>query len=315
MSMTISKTGFSPPGGYNSMQGETRSHGAEAGARDWPHRISHGGHVAKTIVNLACDASSRFIIIFRSENAIRFSFKRRRGIDSLRRFAILMSALLVLSHLASAQIAPPNRTKQPAEPVASGQSQQGGTPSLLTPLKPQELQSPYHPITPRESLRWFITNTAGPPHLAGGVFAAGFGTALDRPVEYGPHWGGFASRYGMRMTGIVTGNAAEAGLGLLLGEDPRYFRVQDRPFQARVKNIVLLTFAARRRDGSIRPAYARYVAISGNNFLSNTWRVPSESNVQDALLRTAEGFAGRMVVNAFEEFWPDFKKRIFHWGN
>ena len=28
--------------------------------------------------------------------------------------------------------------------------------------------------------------------------------------------------------------------------------------------------------------------------------------------RTAEGFAGRMVVNAFEEFWPDLKKRVFH---
>ena len=28
--------------------------------------------------------------------------------------------------------------------------------------------------------------------------------------------------------------------------------------------------------------------------------------------RTAEGFAGRMVANAFEEFWPDLKKRVFH---
>ncbi len=69
---------------------------------------------------------------------------------------------------------------------------------------------------------------------------------------------------------------------------------------------------ARSDDGSYGPAYARYMAICGNNFLSNTWRVPSEANTHDALLRTAEGFAGRMAQNAFEEFWPDIKERIFH---
>ena len=68
----------------------------------------------------------------------------------------------------------------------------------------------------------------------------------------------------------------------------------------------------RHDDGSFGPAYARYLAISGNNFLSNTWRIHSEANVQDALLRTAEGFAGRMAVNAFEEFWPEVKRRVFH---
>jgi len=107
----------------------------------------------------------------------------------------------------------------------------------------------------------------------------------------------------------------EASVGLLLGEDPRYFRVQDGPFKARIKNVVRLTFLARLDDGSFGPAYARYAAISGNNFLSNTWRVPGESNVHDALLRTAEGFAGRMAINAFEEFWPSLKGRVFHRHN
>jgi hypothetical protein len=147
------------------------------------------------------------------------------------------------------------------------------------------------------------------------MFAAGFGTALNRPYEYGPHWGGFADRYGMRMTGTVTGNAMEAGMGYLLGEDPRYFRVQNSPFKARIRNVARLTFVARHEDGVYGPAYARYMAIAGNNFLSNSWRVQSEANAKDAVLRTAEGFAGRMVVNAFEEFWPDLKKLIFHRGD
>jgi hypothetical protein len=151
-----------------------------------------------------------------------------------------------------------------------------------------------------------------PSNLAGGIFAAALGTAPVRPKEYGPHWGGFADRYGMGMTGSVTGNAIEAGAGLLLREDPRYFRVPDRSFRARVGNVIRLTFAARGGHGSFGPAYARYMALVGNNLVSNTWRVNSEANTHDALLRTSEGFGGLLAGNAFEEFWPDIKKRIFH---
>ena len=146
----------------------------------------------------------------------------------------------------------------------------------------------------------------------GGLFTAAFGTAVDRPKEYGPHWGGFADRYGMRLTGIVTSNAMEAGVGYFVHEDPRYFRVPERPFKSRVANVMRLTIVARKNDGGYGPAYARYLAFAGNNFLSNTWRVPSEANTHDALWRTGEGFAGRMAANAFEEFWPDVKTKLFH---
>lgn len=235
-----------------------------------------------------------------------------------RRFALLIVGFLATNVFAFAQSVPPSRIPEPnqSSPLDQSDESKGASPpSLVTPLKPQTQEATYHPITPRQRLRWFITNTIGPPHLAGGLFVSAFGTALDRPKEYGPHWGGFADRYGMRMTGIVTGNAIEASVGLMLREDPRYFRVQDRPFNARIENVVRLTFVARRDDGSYGPAYARYMAIGGNNFLSNTWRVHSEANVQNALLRTAEGFAGRMAINAFEEFWPNFKKRLFHKHN
>jgi hypothetical protein len=232
-------------------------------------------------------------------------------------FAILVAGFIFFgtNGFVFAQSTPPAHTSESGQTAPSDQSddsKSGNPPSLLTPLKPQVQEAPYHAITPRQRLRWFITNTIGPPHLIGGLFVSAFGTAVDRPAEFGPHWGGFADRYGMRMTGIVTGNAMEASLGLAFREDPRYFRVPDRPLKARLRNVVTLTFAARRDDGNLAPAFARYMAISGNNFLSNTWRVHSEANTQDALLRTAEGFAGRMAFNAVEEFWPDVKNRIFH---
>jgi hypothetical protein len=106
----------------------------------------------------------------------------------------------------------------------------------------------------------------------------------------------------------------EAGIGALWGEDPRYFRVPEYSFGARVKNTVKMTFLARRRDGNFAPAYARYIAYSGNNFLSNTWRADSEADAQHALIRTAEGFAGRLASNMWDEFWPDATAYLFHRG-
>jgi len=203
-------------------------------------------------------------------------------------------------------------------PETSGQPDQQGSqtnkPSLVTPLKPVAASEPYRPITARQRLRWTITNTIGPAHLAGGTITSAFGTALDRPEEDGPHWGGFAERFGVRLTGVATSNVMEAGVGALWGEDPRYFREGDGPFRARIMSVIKQTFTARRPDGNFAPAYARFVAISGSNFLSNEWRPDSEANNHDAVLRTLEGFAGRMSSNAWSEFWPDVKARLFHRG-
>src|ERR1039457_5695947 len=92
------------------------------------------------------------------------------------------------------------------------------------PNAPSASIKPYHAITPRQRLQWFVQSTVGPDTLAVGLFSAVIGTARDAPREYGAPWGGFADRYGMRLTGVSTGNAMESGLGAIWGEDPRYFR-------------------------------------------------------------------------------------------
>lgn len=194
----------------------------------------------------------------------------------------------------------------------------GATPGLSQDLygaskeKLPTLEEPYHPITPRQAMRWFTTSTIGPAHLAGVAFQSACGTAINRPPEYGPHWNGFARRFGVGMAGSVTSNAIEAGIGLILREDPRYFRVPRRAFKSRVANVATLTFLARNESGRSEPAYARYLGIIGGNFLSNSWRVHSQANAQAALVGASVGLAGRMAANAFQEFWPDVKRYVFH---
>jgi hypothetical protein len=184
--------------------------------------------------------------------------------------------------------------------------------SLITPLRKQEADGIYVPISMRQRAQWVVSSSFSPQGLFAGVITSGVGTARNKPPEDGPGWSGFAQRYGTRLSGIIPSNAIEAGLGAVWGEDPRYFAAHDKPFGARVKNVMVQTFVARQRNGRYRPAYARYAAISGNNFLSNAWRPDSEANTSSALIRTGEGIAGRMASNAFEEFWPDVTHYLFH---
>jgi hypothetical protein len=167
--------------------------------------------------------------------------KEPLGAALARRFAILVAIFFATHLIASAQSVLSRRKAEPHSLPSSKQpheSKNPGFPLPFTPLKPQPLEVPYHPFTPRQSLQWFTKATMDPANLAGGIFDAAFGTAPNRPKEYGPHWGGFADRYGMGVTRSATGNAIEAGVGLILREDPRYFRVPDHPFKARVGNVV-----------------------------------------------------------------------------
>jgi len=239
----------------------------------------------------------------------------RKGLPGWRFLVPAVALVCLFSQPAHSQWAQPQTQDQSSHEAPVPQDDESDSsqpkPSLLTPLKPLPEKSPYHPITLHQRLRWIVTNSIGPEHLAGGAISAAFGTALDRPTEYGTHWAGFGERFGIRLTGVVPGNIMEAGIGTLWGEDPRYFRVPDQPFRARLRNVFMQTFKARRRDGTYAPAYARFIAIPSDNFLSNLWRADSEANTHDAIIRSAVGFAGRMTANAFEEFWPDAERKIF----
>src|SRR5450759_145875 len=137
---------------------------------------------------------------------------------------------------------------------AAGLAAQAQTPAT------QEPASPHRPIAGTGRLEWFALSSFGPTSLAGGGVSAAWGTMLDKPREYGPHWQGFGQRYGMRLTGVATGNAMEAGLGAIWGEDPRYVRAAGQPFKSRIGHILKMTILATNRDGHTMPAYARYTA-------------------------------------------------------
>jgi hypothetical protein len=196
--------------------------------------------------------------------------------------------------------------------VARSQEIQKDPKADARPDAPSMSIKPYHPITGGQRVRWILTSTVAPPSLLAEAVASAYNTGKNEPKEYRGTWSGFGKRFGIRLSQTATGTAIEAGLGSIWGEDPRYFRSYSQPFKGRVKNVVMSSFLTHTRSGQFMPAYARFIAIPGSNFLSNTWRADSEANTRQALERTGWGFLGEIGKNAFLEFWPDFHRRVMH---
>jgi hypothetical protein len=167
-------------------------------------------------------------------------------------------------------------------------------------------------ISNRERVRWFTESTVGPGMLSAAASGAAWGTMRhDADDYYGTGSKGFGQRYAVRMGDAVLRNGLEAGVGTIWHEDPRYVRSRgDRRAFTRVGYVVRRSVIAPRPDGHYAPAYARYAAIVGSGFLSNAWRPQSERSVNDAMLRSASGFAGTIAGNVFLEFWPDIKRGV-----
>jgi hypothetical protein len=176
--------------------------------------------------------------------------------------------------------------------------------------QPSAPVDPSEPITGIGRLDWAVKSTIGPGSLWTGVLSSTWGTVFDHPREYGESFDGFAKRYGLRLTGVATGNVTEAGLGAIWGEDPRYHRGESG-FGNRFNHALKMTVLAENRDGQVTPAYARYIAIAGTNVLSDAWRPNSDRGPGNTIDRIGMGFGGRLLCNMWEEFWPDVKKHMF----
>jgi hypothetical protein len=161
------------------------------------------------------------------------------------------------------------------------------------------------PDTQKERLLWATYTTIGPPNLIAGAITAAISTGRDTPPEYGPHWGGYFKRQGLRLTGTATSNVMEAAIGDVWGEDPRYRRSTGKTGPARVWYAVKTAFIAYNRDGKPMPAYARFIAIPTSNVIANSWRPDSERTAGQTTTRISLGFISRIASNSFQEFWPD----------
>lgn len=168
----------------------------------------------------------------------------------------------------------------------------------------------YVPIDAGQRLDWIVEGTIGLRSLAVGVASAGLQTAWDLPPEWERSWRGAAKRYAAREADVALSNTIEGGLGAIWGEDPRYIRAPHGPIRSRIKYAMKTVVLAPRRDGNLRPAWARYAGNVVNNLLENAWLPARATTPAQTAIRSVSGLASRLGGNLFEEFWPDIKARL-----
>jgi hypothetical protein len=169
----------------------------------------------------------------------------------------------------------------------------------------------YVPVTPGQRVEWIVDGTVGLKSLVViGVMGASFQTGVNTPSEWERSWSGFGKRYLQRGADVAISNTIEAGTGALWGEEPRYVRLARGKIGERARYSIKTAFLAQHRDGSLHPAWGRYLGNTVNNVIENTWLPPSVTTPGQTVLRCVLGFLTRMGGNAFEEFWPDVRRLL-----
>ena len=182
-------------------------------------------------------------------------------------------------------------------------------PALLNPDVQTDQEPPYKPITLKQKYIYSIEQMFSGPRLIAILAHAGMDQA-----EVLPHaWGSNAPAYGVRVASLFGRSFVRAtiasGIRALDHEDPRYFYSHKTNPWDRTKYALAHTFEVRNDNGSMMPAYSRFLGDFGMPFLAQTWH-PNGINVPDALRSGGVGIGMGMVMNVAQEFWPDVKHAL-----
>jgi hypothetical protein len=176
----------------------------------------------------------------------------------------------------------------------------------LTGANPPVLHAKPFPF--KDRMKWAAVTAISPRRFAGYTFSSAIATGTNEPPEYGPHWEGFGKRIGLRMSTGATGLFLEAAVGSLWDEDPRYHRSHGLSVGGRLWHVAKMSVMATNEEGEVVPAYARYMTVPANSFLTNAWRPDSHATADRAARRISLAFVDRIIGNAFVEFWPAMMK-------
>jgi hypothetical protein len=150
------------------------------------------------------------------------------------------------------------------------------------------------------------------------LVAAGYG-GLGQLTDQNPSFGQGAKGYGNRFVRAyadqVIGNIlAEGTVPILLHEDPRYFRLGQGSFWARVEYASSRVFVTRTDSGKTRFNCSEVVGNSLAVGISNAY-YPGSRNLGANFQKLTIQVATDAFTNILKEFWPDVKRKLPHPGN
>ena len=181
--------------------------------------------------------------------------------------------------------------------------------TLLNPDAQNDPEPPYKPITLKQKYEYSLEQMFSGPRLIGILAHA----SMDQAEVVPRAWGSNAPAYGVRVASLFGRSFVHAtiasGIRGIDHEDPRYFYSHKTNPLARTKYAIVHTFEVRNDNGSMMPAYSRFLSDFGMPFLAQTWH-PKGRNAPDALRSAGIGIGIGMALNVAQEFWPDVRHAL-----
>jgi hypothetical protein len=215
---------------------------------------------------------------------------------------VFTTGLLILSAASS--------LAQETKPVVEPTKDAAPAHALLNPdEEANQAAVPYTPITLKQKYEYSLEQMFSGPRLMA-IIAR---TALDQ-VEVSPRaWGSNAPALGVRVASEFGRSFIRAtissGIRGIDHEDPRYFYSHKKNNWDRIQYALVHTFEVHNDNGSMMPAYSRFLGDFGMPLLAQTWR-PGGVNVPDALRSGGIGIGMGMGMTIAQEFWPDVKHAL-----
>jgi hypothetical protein len=172
------------------------------------------------------------------------------------------------------------------------------------------------PMTAGQKFEIFWRQLYNPCRYAGAAFAAGIDQAQDNFPEYGQGMEGYGKRFGVNLadTNLDT-FFGRFLLPTLLHDDPRYFRIgPSGTFKRRLLHAILSPEWTRRDNGSHRFNYSKVAGTFMATAVGTAYYPESESDAGSFFARSFSRLGSASGNAAFQEFWPDIKRKLFKKG-
>jgi hypothetical protein len=135
--------------------------------------------------------------------------------------------------------------------------------------------------------------------------------AADSHTAYGPGFGGFAELAGVSLLQNTTGEFfGTFAIPALTHQDPRYYRMTEKPFRKRLIYSISRSYISRSDSGNTIPNYGVLGAYPIVAELSNLYVPGLETDGVSTAKRIAIGLALDPVNNIINEFLPDVAKHV-----
>jgi hypothetical protein len=179
----------------------------------------------------------------------------------------------------------------------------------VAPAKPRNTTDQWTPLTPAQKAKRRALRLIEPVTLVSSAASAG----IDQWRRVPHDWDEGSEGYAIRFASAEGFTAAHNGVALVFDEalhlDPRYRRMPEGSFKARIWNAVSQSILAYKDSGGRTVNVSEIGGNFGAGFIAGTWQPRGYQSAMDSVERGGLGLMFHTAKNVAREFLPDVLHR------